>query len=80
MLSGGERIHEFHTSVFEIGDVTSHHRQSMTVGGGGELAVGSGQSDAAFIAAGDHLAPDVSDAGVEAEDAALHAIAETCEP
>ena len=44
------------------------------------MAVGGGEVYAHLVASGDHLTPDVSGAGVEAEDTALHAIAETSEP
>ena len=75
-----ERIQELHPRIFEICHVPGHHRQSVTTGGGGELAVSGGESDAAFVATGYKLAPDVSGAGVETEDAARHAITEICEP
>ena len=56
----------------------------MGSGGGlavrGGLAVSGGESDAAFVETGYKLAPYVSGAGVETEDAALHAITETSEP
>ena len=50
------------------------------MGGGRQLAVGGGEFNAHLVAAGDQLTPDVGGAGVETEDTALHAVAETSEP
>ena len=77
------RIQELHAHISEISHISRHPSPSAwrwEVGGGGKLAVGGGESDGASVAARDKVAPDVSDAGVEAEDAAFHPGPEAGEP
>ena len=52
----------------------------MAVGGSGELAVERWNADSLFLPPGNQLTPDVCDAGVEAENTAVHAFAEANEP
>ncbi len=52
----------------------------MALRSGGELAFERGDDDVLGVPFGFELAPDVSGAGVKAQDPALHAVAERLQP
>jgi len=79
-LLGRERIEELHPRVLEIRDIPCHHGQAMALGGGGELAIEGRDVHSLLLEVGDELPPNMGGAGVEAEDSAIHALANCFEP
>src|SRR5690606_34568484 len=75
-----ERIQELHSRVLKISHVPCHDSQTVTMGGGGKLAVEGGNGDAFFLPTSHELTPDMGHACIEAENPAIHALAETSEP
>ena len=66
--------------MLKISHIPRHQRQSVTMSGGGELAVDSGDTQAGLGPAGHQLAPDVGGREIEAEHPAFHAIAQSGQP
>ena len=76
----GERIEQLHAGFLEVAGVAGHHSQLVPLRSGGELAIEGGNADAVAFPLCFELAPNMGGTGIEAEDAAFHAIAERHEP
>ncbi len=79
-LQRSERIEHLYTRILKIRDIPRDHDQFVAVGGGGELAIEGRDGRSLFVPYGHQLPPNMGGAGVEAEDAAFHALAEAGEP
>ena len=81
--SGSElkkRVQRFDPALFKVCGVSRDDGERVAAGGGGDLAVQGGDGHTCFFPFRLELTPDMGGAGVEAENAALHAIAEGLEP
>lgn len=81
--SGSElkkRVQRFDPALFKVCGVSRDDDERVAAGGGGDLAVQGGDGHACYFPFCLELPPDVGGAGVESENAALHAIAEGLEP
>lgn len=75
-----ERIEELYPGIMKIRNISGHYHQTVAMGGGGKLAVEGGNGDTLFLPTSHELTPDMGHACVEAENPAIHALAETSEP
>lgn len=80
LLNGLIRVQKLHPCMLKVSHIASNHRQTVAMGGGGELTVEGGKGDALSLPARHELTPNVGDAGIKAENPTIHALAEAREP
>ena len=75
-----ERIEQFYPRFCKVSGVPGDDGQLMALRGGGDQTVERRDDDAGSVPLGFELSPNVRGAGVKAQDATFHAVAERDQP